>query len=94
MREQVEKVMTIIKPAMQADGGDIELVDVDEETGLVTVELLGACGDCPMSERDLKLGVERVLMQRVPGVTSVVNKTALPPSPETIFELKGLSSSL
>ncbi|MCP3939206.1 MAG: NifU family protein [Actinomycetia bacterium] len=91
MRAQVEKVMKIIRPAMQADGGDIELVEVDAETGLVTVELLGACGDCPMSEQDLKLGVERVLMQRVPGVTSVVNKSLLPPMEEMTFELKGLS---
>lgn len=91
MRAQVEKVMTVIRPAMQADGGDIELVDVDTDSGVVTVELLGACGDCPMSEQDLKLGVERVLMQRVPGVTSVVNKSVLPAAAEQTFELRGLS---
>ena len=92
MREKVEKVMTVIRPAMQADGGDIFLRDVDEETGLVTVELAGACGDCPMSEMDLKLGVERILVDRVPGVTSVVNIGAATENvaPETTYELKGL----
>ena len=71
-REKVEAVVEVIRPAMQADGGDIVLHDVDVETGRVTVELVGACGECPMSEMDLKLGVERVLIDRVEGVTEVV----------------------
>jgi len=89
---EVEKVIEIIRPAMQADGGDIRLVEVDSDTGVVKVELLGACGDCPVSEQDLKLGVERIMIQRVPGVTAVVNAAlvdALPPVSETTFELKG-----
>ncbi|NOX30878.1 MAG: NifU family protein [Actinobacteria bacterium] len=89
---EVEKVIEIIRPAMQADGGDIRLVEVDSDTGVVKVELLGACGDCPVSEQDLKLGVERIMIQRVPGVTAVVNAAlvdALPPVSETTFKLKG-----
>lgn len=71
-REKVEAVVDVIRPAMQADGGDIVLHDVDPDSGRVTVELVGACGECPMSEMDLKLGVERVLLDRVEGVTEVV----------------------
>jgi Fe-S cluster biogenesis protein NfuA len=71
-REKVEEVIAIIRPAMQADGGDLVLHDVDVDTGRVSVELVGACGECPMSEMDLKLGVERVLIDRVEGVTEVV----------------------
>ena len=95
MRAEVEKVLTVIRPAMQADGGDLALVDVDESTGVVAVELLGACGDCPVSEQDLKLGVERIMVQRVPGVTAVVNAALveeLPEVSETTFELKGFGS--
>jgi Fe-S cluster biogenesis protein NfuA len=71
-REEVEQVIAVIRPAMQADGGDIVLHDVDQESGRVSVELIGACGECPMSEMDLKLGVERILVDRVEGVTEVV----------------------
>ncbi len=73
MREQVEKVITAIRPAIQADKGDILLHDVDEATGVVTVELIGACVSCPASTVTLKAGVERILKDRVEGVTSVVN---------------------
>ncbi len=73
MREQVEKVITAIRPAIQADKGDILLHDVDEATGVVTVELVGACVSCPASTVTLKAGVERILKDRVEGVTSVVN---------------------
>lgn len=90
MRAKVEKVMEVIRPAMQADGGDILLHDVDEETGVVKVQMVGACGDCPMSEMDLKLGVERILIDRVPGVTEVINIGATPDPTETTWELKGL----
>ena len=69
-------MIAVIRPAMQADGGDIVLHDVDAESGRVTVELVGACGECPMSEMDLKLGVERILIDRVEGVTEVVAGTA------------------
>ena len=71
MREQVEQVITKIRPAIQADNGDIYLRDVDEESGLVTVELVGACVSCPASTVTLKAGIERILKDRVPGVTAV-----------------------
>jgi len=71
MREQVEEVLKLVRPQLQADGGDIELVDVDEE-GNVKVKLLGSCHGCPMSQMTLAWGVERVLKQKVPGVTRVV----------------------
>ena len=71
MREQVEKALDEIRPALQADGGDIELVDVNEDTGVVEVKLIGACAGCPMSQMTLQMGVERVLKSRVPGVTKV-----------------------
>ena len=73
MREQVEKVITAIRPAIQADKGDILLHDVDEATSVVTVELVGAYVSCPASTVTLKAGVERILKDRVEGVTSVVN---------------------
>jgi Fe-S cluster biogenesis protein NfuA len=71
MREKIEEVLELVRPQLQADGGDIEFVDVDEE-GNVKVKLLGACQGCPMSQMTLAWGVERVLKERVPGVTSVV----------------------
>jgi Fe-S cluster biogenesis protein NfuA len=71
MREQVEEALKLVRPQLQADGGDIELVDVDEE-GNVKVKLLGACHGCPMSQMTLAWGVERLLKQKVPGVTHVV----------------------
>jgi Fe-S cluster biogenesis protein NfuA len=73
MREQVEATIEVIRPALQADGGDIVLRDVDEVTGLVSVELVGACVGCPSSNQTLKAGVERILRDRVDGVTAVVN---------------------
>jgi len=71
MREQIEEALNLVRPQLQADGGDIELVDVDEE-GNVKVRLTGACHGCPMSQMTLAWGVERVLKQKVPGVTHVV----------------------
>jgi len=76
MREQVEATIEVIRPALQADGGDIVLRDVDEATGLVLVELVGACAGCPSSNQTLKAGVERIMRDRVDGVTSVVNVAA------------------
>ena len=70
MKEQVEKALEKIRPALQRDGGDIELVDITED-GVVQVRLTGACGGCPMSQMTLKMGVERALKQEVPGVTRV-----------------------
>lgn len=71
MREQVEEVLKVVRPQLQADGGDIELVDVSED-GVVQVKLLGTCNGCPMSQLTLAWGVERILKERVPGVTRVV----------------------
>jgi Fe-S cluster biogenesis protein NfuA len=72
VRQQVEQTIEAIRPALQADGGDMFLRDVDEETGVVTVSLLGACGTCPASTATLKAGIERIMKDRVEGVTSVV----------------------
>ena len=69
MREIVEKALEKIRPALRADGGDIELIDVAD--GVVKVRLTGACGGCPMSQMTLKMGVEKVLKQKVPEVKSV-----------------------
>ena len=73
MREQVEATIEVIRPALQADGGDIVLLDVDEVNGIVSVELVGACGTCPASTQTLKAGIERIMRDRVDGVTQVVN---------------------
>lgn len=71
MHDAVSKVIEIIRPAIQADDGDIALHEVDEETGVVTVELFGACVECPASTQTLKDGIERILKDRVEGVTEV-----------------------
>jgi len=80
VQEQVEQVIEIIRPAIQADGGDINLLDVDESSGVVTVELTGACVSCPASTITMKAGIERIMKDRVPGVTAVVQ-------PDTELEL-------
>ncbi|MCK5551843.1 MAG: NifU family protein [Deltaproteobacteria bacterium] len=69
MRENVEKALQKIRPSLQADGGDIELIDIQD--GVVKVKLTGACGGCPMSQMTLKMGVERVLKEAVPEVKGV-----------------------
>ncbi|CAN5248290.1 NifU family protein [soil metagenome] len=73
MREKIEKAIEAIRPAIQMDGGDIFLRDVDEETGVVSVELVGACVSCPASTLTLKAGIERIMKDRIEGVTEVVN---------------------
>lgn len=73
MRTQVEQTIEVIRPALHADGGDIELVEVDEPTGIVYVKLVGACGTCPTSTVTLKAGIERIMRDRIDGVTEVVN---------------------
>lgn len=70
-KEDVQAVLDLIRPSLQADGGDVKLIDVLEE-GVVIVELQGACKGCPMSQLTLANGVERILKERVPGVTQVV----------------------
>jgi len=73
VQDAVAQVIEAIRPAVQADNGDIFLRGVDEDTGVVTVELTGACVSCPASTVTLKAGVERILKDRVSGVTEVVN---------------------
>jgi Fe-S cluster biogenesis protein NfuA len=70
MREKVEEVLNQMRPALLADGGDVELVDVSE--GVVTLRLTGACGGCPMATVTLKQGIEQVLKEQVPEVKEVV----------------------
>jgi Fe-S cluster biogenesis protein NfuA len=70
MEGQVERTLDLIRPAIQMDGGDIVLESVSG--GVVTVQLLGTCDGCPMSPVTLRQGVERLLRERVPGVTDVV----------------------
>ncbi len=70
MREKVEAALAQIRPALQADGGDVELVDVSE--GVVKVRLQGACGGCPMASMTLKNGIERILKEQIPEVKEVV----------------------
>jgi Fe-S cluster biogenesis protein NfuA len=72
VREQVEQTIEVIRPALQADGGDIFLREVDEDTGVITVSLVGACGTCPVSTDTLKAGIERIMKDRIDGVTEVV----------------------
>jgi Fe-S cluster biogenesis protein NfuA len=72
MKEQVEEALKKVRPMLQQDGGDIELVSV-EEGGIVKVRLRGACGSCPFSTMTLKMGVEKLLKQEIPGVKEVVH---------------------
>jgi Fe-S cluster biogenesis protein NfuA len=70
MREEVQAALDTVRPQLQADGGDAEIVDVTDD-GIVKVRLKGACGGCPMSQMTLKMGIERVIKQKVPAVKSV-----------------------
>ena len=70
VKEKVQNALNEIRPQMQADGGDIELIDVTDE-GVVKVRLVGACSGCPGAQMTLQMGVERVLKARVPEVTAV-----------------------
>jgi len=70
MREDVQAALDTVRPQLQADGGDCELIDVTDD-GTVKVRLTGACGGCPMSQMTLKMGIERVLKERVPSVKAV-----------------------
>ncbi len=71
MKEKVEAALNKVRPALMADGGNVELVDVDE-SGVVRVRLTGACGGCPMSQMTLKMGIERFLKKEVPEIKEVV----------------------
>jgi Fe-S cluster biogenesis protein NfuA len=72
LKERVKEVLDKVRPALQADGGDVELVDVSED-GLVKVRLKGACAGCPMSQMTLKQGIESTLKQEIPEVKQVVS---------------------
>jgi Fe-S cluster biogenesis protein NfuA len=70
LKEKVESALNKVRPSLQADGGDVQLIDVDDQ-GVVKVRLTGACGGCPMSRMTLKMGIEKILKQNVPEVTRV-----------------------
>jgi len=70
MKERIEAALQRIRPSLQADGGNVELVDVND--GVVSVRLTGACGSCPMSTMTLKMGVERAIRQAVPEIKKLV----------------------
>ena len=68
--ERVEAALEKVRPSLKADGGDVQLVGVDDE-GVVKVKMTGACGGCPMSQMTLKMGIEKILKQNVPEIKSV-----------------------
>ena len=70
IKEKVEELIAKIRPMLQADGGDVELIEVTEE-GVVKVKLKGACSGCPMAEMTLKMGIERYLKKEIPEVKEV-----------------------
>ena len=72
MKEKIENVLNRIKPSLQAEGGDVELVEVGEN-GVVKVRLKGACGSCPMSQMTLKMGIERIIKKEFPEVVEVIS---------------------
>ncbi len=71
MKEQVEKVLSEIRPALQADGGGVDLISVID--GVVRLKLTGACHGCPMSTMTLKMGIEKVLKEKIPEIREVVS---------------------
>jgi len=71
MKKRVEEVLQKVRPSLQADGGDVELVDVSDD-GVVKVQLTGACGSCPFSTMTLKHGIEMRLKEAIPEVKEVV----------------------
>ncbi len=71
MKEQIVALLQKVRPALQADGGDVEFVDFNEQTGVVSVKLKGACGSCPMATMTLKNGIEAYLKENIPQITAV-----------------------
>ncbi|MDI3529846.1 MAG: hypothetical protein PWQ23_1665 [Thermoanaerobacter sp.] len=71
MRERVEEVLELLRPSLQADGGNVELIDVTED-GIVKVRLTGACGGCPFATLTLKEGIERAIKEEIPEVKEVI----------------------
>ncbi|MEN6373823.1 MAG: NifU family protein [Smithella sp.] len=72
MKERVQKAIDSIRPSLQADGGDVELIDVSED-GVVKVRLRGACSGCPMSQMTLKMGIEKIIKKEVPEIKEVIS---------------------
>jgi len=70
MQEKVKEALDKVRPSLQADGGDVELIGVNDK-GVVKVRLTGACGGCPMATMTLKRGIEKTLKEEVPGITEV-----------------------
>jgi Fe-S cluster biogenesis protein NfuA len=70
-KQAVESALEEIRPALRMDGGDCEVVGIDDADGLVRLRLVGACGGCPMSALTLKSGIERIVRERVPGVRRI-----------------------
>lgn len=73
LEEQVKEILDKVRPALQADGGDVELVDVDETTGIVKVKLTGSCFGCPFATLTLKNGIEAALKEAIPEVKEVID---------------------
>jgi len=71
MKEEVQKAIDLIRPGLQADGGDVELVDVSAD-GIVKVKLTGACQGCPMSQMTLKMGIEKIIKNQLPDIKEVI----------------------
>ncbi|MGD0278763.1 MAG: NifU family protein [Smithella sp.] len=71
MKEEVQKAIDLIRPSLQADGGDVELIDVSED-GIVKVKLTGACRGCPMSQMTLKMGIEKMIKKQIPDIKEVI----------------------
>jgi Fe-S cluster biogenesis protein NfuA len=72
MKEQVQKALDSIRTSLQADGGDVELIDVSAD-GVVKVKLTGACHGCPMSQMTLKMGIEKIIKKQVPEIKEIIS---------------------
>lgn len=73
LREKIEEALDGIRPALQADGGDVQLVDIDEAAGIVRVQLQGACHGCPSAQITLAMGIERAIKEKVPEIKQVLS---------------------
>lgn len=73
LKDRVEEALNGIRPALQADGGDVELVDIDDAEGIVRVRLQGACSGCPSAQITLAMGIERAIKEKVPEVKEVLS---------------------
>ena len=71
MKEKVQKAIDIVRPSLQADGGDVELVDVSAD-GVVKLKLTGACHGCPMSQMTLKMSIEKIIKEQVPEIKEII----------------------